>query len=46
MQENELRFELKNVKSPYDGKYYIGFVCDIINNYFKLKSKRYLINSI
>lgn len=44
MHEKELNFELKNVISPYDGKYYIGFVCDVINNYFRLKSKTYLIS--
>jgi len=45
MQETELKFKLKNAVSPYDGRPYIGFVCDVLNKYFNLKSKCYLLSA-
>lgn len=35
-------FELKGVKSPWNGEYYIGFVLDLLNDYLMWEADYYL----
>jgi len=35
-------FNLRNVKSPWDGRYYIGFVLDLVNKYLDWGADYYL----
>jgi len=39
------KFELRNVVSPWNGRYYIGFVLDSVNEYLDLRVSEYQMDS-